>query len=478
MRFPHDFVWGVTNAAFQWEGAAFEDGKGPSDWDLFTRKPGTIMGGDRLDVACDGYHRYEEDVALMKQFGIQAHDLSIAWSRVLPEGVGKPNEKGLDFYDRFIDALLEAGVEPWVTLYHWDLPLALYRRGAFMNRDIADWFADYAALMVERLSDRVSHWVTFEEPQIIWLGYGDGSEAPGDTLAFGEVLQAAHNTLRAHGTAVQVIRAATKQPANVGVAPAVSIRMPASDSPADLEAARTAMFSVRRKDADSDVWWTDPLFFGRYPEDGLELFGADAPTVRPGDMETIAQPLDFFGATMYSGHRVRASSDGGFERVPHAPGSPMNSLGWPVMPESLYWGPRLIHERYGTPVVITENGMSGHDWVQLDGAVHDPLRIDFTRRYLLQLERAIGEGIPVDAYFHWTWLDNFECAEGYRARFGMVHCDFETLKRTPKDSAYWYRDVIRTNGASLYGAPVYGAPVGELARQTSAASGEGVRRPR
>jgi beta-glucosidase len=452
--FPSDFVWGVCNAAFQWEGAALEDGKGMSDWDLFTRKPGAILGGDRLDVACDGYHRYQEDVALMKQFGIRAHDLSIAWSRVLPDGVGTPNEKGLDFYDRFIDALLDAGVEPWITLYHWDLPLALYRRGAFMNRDVADWFADYAALMVDRLSDRVSHWVTFEEIQIIWLSYGDGSEAPGDRLAFPEVLQAAHNTLRAHGKAVQAIRASTKQPTKVGVTPSASIRWPASDSPADLEAARQALFSMVGTDVDSCVWWADPIFFGRYPDEGLELYGADAPIVETGDMETIAQPLDFYGASIYSGGPVKASADGGFERIPHPPGVPMNSLGWPMMPQSLYWGPRLLHERYGVPIVITENGLSSHDWVHLDGAVHDPLRIDFMHRYLLELERAIGDGVPVEAYFHWTWLDNFECAEGFRARFGLIHCDFETLERTPKDSAYWYRDVIRSNGASLHADPV------------------------
>jgi beta-glucosidase len=456
-QFPPDFTWGVELVAFQWEGAASEDGKGASDWDMFARKAGTNAHSDTLDVACDGYHRYEEDVALMRLFGIHAHDFSIAWSRVLPDGVGKPNEKGLDFYDRFVDALLHAGVEPWVTLYHWNLPLALYRRGAWLNRDIADWFADYATLMADRLSDRVSHWVTFEETEsIIWYGYGVGVDAPGDQLALPEVLRAGHNLLRAHGKAVQAIRAATKQPAKVGAAPGTSARIPASDSLDDLEAARTATFSVRRKDLDHTVWWSDPMFFGRYPEDGFELFGADAPTIEAGDMETIAQALDFYGVSMYSGRRVRASGIGEFEAIPHAPGMPRSSIGWAVVPEALYWGPRLLHERYGKPIVISENGMAGHDWVTLDGAVHDPLRIDFMRRYLLQLERAIAEGIPVDAYFHWTWIDNFEISvppHGFAARFGLVHCDFETQKRTPKDSAYWYREVIRSNGASLHGDP-------------------------
>jgi beta-glucosidase len=449
----------VVSSAFQWEGAAFEDGKGASIWDMYTRKPGTILGDNKLDVSCDGYHRYEEDVALMKQIGLRAHDMAISWPRVLPDGTGAPNEKGLAFYDRFIDALLDAGVEPWVDLYHWELPLALYRRGSWLNRDIADWFADYATLVVERFSDRVSRWFTFTEPQIIiGMGHGDGLEAPGDTWPFAEVLQGGHNLLRSHGKAVQAIRATAKQPAKIGYSPVGAARIPASDAGGDLEAARAAMFSVRRKDVESNTWWSDPMFFGHYPEDGLELFGADAPTVQAGDMETIAQPLDFYGVNIYSGHAVRASADGGFERVPHPPDVPMNSQGWPVRPEALYWGPRLLHERYGKPIVITENGLSSHDWVALDGAVHDPLRIDYVRRHLLQLERAIDDGVPVEGYFHWTWIDNFECTEGFRARFGMVHCDFETLKRTPKDSASWYGEVIRTNGASLHTDP------GEVAR--------------
>jgi beta-glucosidase len=455
--FPSDFTWGVMLAAFCWEGAAFEDDKGASDWDMFASKPGVIAHGDRLDVACDGYHRYEEDVALMKQFGVQAHDLTIAWSRVLPDGVGSPNEKGLDFYDRFIDALLDAGVEPWVTLYHHALPLALYRRGGWLNRDVVEWFPDFATLMVERLSDRVSHWLTFELPEeVINLGYELGIEAPGNTVALPEVLQGAHNVLLSHGKAMQAIRASARQPVKAGVSTGSTVWMPASDSDADIEAAQKAMFSVPGKSTDNNVWWMDPILLGRYPEDGLELFGADAPTVQAGDMETIAQPLDFLGTGIYSGARVVASANGGYEKIPHPPGMPRSSLGWSITPEALYWGPRLLHERYGKPIVITENGMAGHDWVSLDGAVHDPLRIDSTRRYLLELERAIAGGVSVDAYFHWTWIDNFECGEGFAARYGMIHCDFETLKRTPKDSAYWYRDVVQSNGVSLHEDP---APV-------------------
>jgi beta-glucosidase len=441
-------------AAFQWEGAASDDGKGASDWDMFAHRPGAIAHGDTLDVACDGYHRYEEDVALMREFGVQAHDLTVAWSRVLPEGVGTPNEQGLDFYDRLIDSLLAAGVEPWVTVYHHGLPLNLYRRGGWLNRDVAAWFADYAGLIVERLSDRVSRWLTFELPEeVITLGYELGIEAPGHKVSLPEVLQGAHNVLRSHGMAMQAIRAAAREPLTVGVSVGSTVWMPASDSDADIEAARAGMFSVREKGTDNNVWWMDPIVLGRYPDEGLELFGADAPSVHAGDMETIAQPLDFLGTGVYGGKRVRVSAETGMETIPGPPGMPRSSLGWGVTPDALYWGPRLLHDRYGLPLVITENGVASHDWVSLDGAVHDPLRIDFTCRYLLELERAIVDGADVRAYFHWTWIDNFECAEGFAARYGMIHCDFETLKRTPKDSAYWYRDVIRTNGASLHEDP-------------------------
>jgi beta-glucosidase len=397
----------------------------------------------------------------MKAFGMGAHDFSIAWSRVLPEGDGEPNERGLDFYDRFVDALLAAGVEPWATLYHWDLPLALYRRGGWLNRDSANWFGDYAALVVDRLSDRVSHWVTFEETEsIIWYGYAAGVDAPGDTLALPELLVAAHNLLRAHGTAVQAVRASAKQPVKVGATPGASVGLPATGSPEDIEAARTQMFSVRTRDLDHIAWWYDPIFSGHYPEEGLELFGADAPPIEPGDMETIAQPVDFCGTAIFASKHTRDTGSGGIEILPYHPGMPRSSIGWAVLPEALYWGPRHLFERYGTPVLISGNDMAGHEWVTPDGLVHDHLRIDFMRQYLLQLECAIMDGIPVVGYFHWTWLDNFEISVppyGFSARFGLVHCDFETLERTPKDSAYWYRDVIRTNGVSLHAAPALGS---------------------
>jgi len=451
MSFPKNFVWGTAAASYQIEGAADEDGKGPSVWDMLCRKPGAVYNGHTGDVACDHYHRYPEDVALLKSFDVQAYRLSLSWPRVLPTGTGTVNEKGLAFYDRLVDALLEAGITPWVTLFHWDFPLELYYRGGWLNRDSADWFGDYATLIAKRLGDRVTHWMTLNEPQVyINAGHLDGRHAPGDKLALHEVLRAAHNTLRAHGRGVQAIRAASPQPCRVGYAPASHPRMPASDSPADIDAARCAFFATPAKNLATMSWWLEPVFKGSYPEDGWKFFGPDVPRIVPGDLELIAQPVDFFGINIYAGDRVRATADGGFEKVPFPVGMPRTAFDWPITPDAMYWTARFCHERYGKPIVVTENGISCTDNVALDGKVHDPVRIDFTRRHLLELERAIDGGVPIEGYFHWSFIDNFEWADGYRQRFGLVHCDFATGKRTPKDSAAWYGEVIRTNGASLH----------------------------
>jgi len=452
MAFPKDFVWGAAAASYQLEGGAFEDGKGLSVWDVFCRKEGAVWQGHTGDVACDHYHRYREDVALMKALGLKGYRLSISWPRVLPEGVGAVNEKGLDFYERLVDELLAAGVEPWVTLFHWDYPFELFCRGGWLSPDSPAWFAEYTRAVVERLSDRVSHWMTLNEPQcFIGLGHQTGIHAPGLRLGMMEVLRAAHNALLAHGMSVQAIRAGAKSEPQVGMAPASRVCVPASEEPADVEAARRAMFSVASRDMFNNTWWLDPIFFGRYPEDGLELFGRDAPEVRQGDMETISQPLDFFGCNIYNGRTVRAGEDGRPEGVPLPPGYAITHQGdWPVVPASLYWGPRFFYERYGLPVVITENGHQNLDSVALDGRVHDPQRIDYLNRYLLELERAVGDGVDVRGYFTWTIMDNFEWAYGYKIRVGLVYVDYTTLERVPKDSFYWYRKVIATNGASLH----------------------------
>lgn len=450
MSFRDDFVWGAAAASYQIEGAAREDGKGPSVWDQMCREPGRIWQGQNGDVACDHYHRYAEDVALMKAVGLKAYRLSISWPRVIPDGAGKVNDKGLAFYDRLIDELLGAGVQPWVTLFHWDYPWSLFCRGGWLNRDSSDWFAEYARVVVERLSDRVTDWMTLNEPQcFIGLGHRTGRHAPGLRLDMHDVLLASHNALLAHGKGVQAIRAASAGACRVGFAPTGGLHYPVSDSQADVEAARKATFAVRPDNVMGNAWWSDPIFLGHYPEEGGEVYGDKLPSIADGDMETIAQPLDFYGVNHYSGVPVRAGGDGQAVEVPHAEGHSLTAFRWFVTPEALYWLAKFLYERYGKPIVVTENGMSNVDWVSMDGKVHDPQRIDFTRRYLRQLKRAADDGVDVRGYFHWSIMDNFEWAEGFKERFGLIYVDYPTGRRIPKDSARWYSEVIASNGKNL-----------------------------
>ena len=450
MSFPKDFVWGAAAASYQVEGGAYEDGKGLSVWDMFCRQPGKIWEGNTGDVACDHYHRYQEDARLMGEIGLKAYRLSISWPRVIPEGVGAVNEKGLAFYDRLIDALLENGVQPWVTLFHWDYPYTLYCRGGWLNRESSDWFAEYTRVIVDRLSDRVSNWMTLNEPQIfIGLGHHSGQHAPGLQLGFSDVLLAAHNALLAHGKAVQVLRAQAKTEPVIGVVPVGVTRIPATDSPADIEAARARMFSIWSKNCWNNTWFADPMVLGKYPEDGMKLFEGEMPEVPDGDMKTICQPLDFYGTNIYSGQVIRSTGDGGSRSVKSSDGPPLTTMEWQVIPEALYWGPRFLWERYKLPIVIAENGMANCDWIHLDGKVHDPQRIDFLTRYLSELKRAIDDGMVAKGYFLWSITDNFEWAQGYKQRFGLVYVDYPTQKRILKDSAYWYKDVIAANGDIL-----------------------------
>jgi beta-glucosidase len=448
--FPEGFTWGCASAAYQVEGAWDSDGKGPSVWDAFVRREGVVWRGHTGDVACDHYHRYREDVALMKEMGLRAYRFSVSWPRVLPEGTGATNPRGLDFYDRLIDELLKGGIEPWVTCFHWDFPLALYRRGGWLNRDSAQWFADYAGLLSARFSDRVTHWMTQNEPQVfVGMGHLSGEFAPGDRLAFSEYLLAVHHALLAHGRAVLALRANAKKPLTVGYAPASDSYIPASGSPADVEAARRATFRVPR-DYWHNAWWIDPAILGRYPEEGVKLYGKDLPSFPASDLDVMRQPLDFLGINVYNGRTVKADAGPeGWAAEPEPLGSPLTGNDWSVTPGALYWAPRFFHERYRLPIAITENGTCSRDWVSLDGQVHDATRVDFTARYLRELRRTIADGTPVRAYFHWSLLDNFEWAQGYKDRFGMVFVDYPTQKRTLKDSARWYREVVASNGASL-----------------------------
>ena len=450
MSFPSDFVWGAAAASYQVEGAAFEDGKGPSVWDAMCRWPGKVADGHTGEVSCDHYHRYEEDARLMGEIGLQAYRLSICWPRVLPGGTGAVNEAGLSYYDQLVDALLAQGVAPWVTLFHWDYPSALYQRGGWLNADSPDWFAEYTGIIVDRLSDRVTHWMTQNEPQCyLGLGHQTGVHAPGVQLPFADILLACHHSLLAHGKAVQVVRSRARSAPAIGAAPVGVVKMPASSSREDVDAARAAMFSVTSRDCWNNTWFADPMILGKYPEDGLRLFHADLPRMDEGDMEEICQPLDFYGVNVYSGETVRATGEDAWERVDLADGHALTAMEWPVTPESLYWGPKLLHERYGLPVVVTENGMANCDWVHADGQVHDPQRIDFVCRYLREFERAMDEGVVAQGYFLWSIMDNFEWSFGYTRRFGIVYVDYASGQRILKDSAHWYRQVIASNGTAL-----------------------------
>jgi beta-glucosidase len=445
-KFPQDFIWGVATASYQIEGAVHEGGRGKSVWDTFCRWEGKVDNGENGDTACDHYHRYGEDIEIMRQIGIQAYRMSIAWSRILPEGTGKINQKGVDFYDRLIDGCLEAGITPWLTLFHWDYPLELFYRGGWLNRESVEWFADYTEVLVDRFSDRVRHWMTLNEPQcFIGLGHGSGGHAPGLKLDITDQLRVTHHALMAHGRAVQVIRAKARTAPSIGWAPVGVTRYPVTETAENIEAARRAMFDIPARHLWTNAWFSDPVVLGHYPEDGLRAFGKAMPSYDEADLEVMNQPLDFYGANIYNALPVQAGKDTPFEEMPRDPGFPVTMYHWPVEPECLYWGPRLLHERYKLPIVITENGLASMDWVCEDGRVHDVQRMDFLSRYLKQLHRAIEDGVEVIGYFQWSLLDNFEWNFGYKHRFGLVHVDFATGKRTMKDSAHWYSKVIAEN---------------------------------
>ena len=442
MKFPDTFVWGAAASSYQIEGAACHAGGGLSIWDMLGRQPGRIANGDTGDIACDHYHRYPHD--LMARIGLQAYRFSVSWPRVLPQGIGAVNQAGLDFYDSLVDALLEKNIDPWITLFHWDFPYDLYCRGGWLNRDSADWFADYTGIVVDRLSDRVSHWCTLNEPQVyIQLGHVEGRHAPGLQMGMREALLAGHHTLLAHGKAVQAIRQNSKQRAWVGATNTGSYYMPDSDREVDIEAARKRNFDFVGRHFFNNTWFADPMLLGRYPEDGVELFAADMPPIAEDDLQTICQPLDYFGANIYFGHYGRAGSDGEFEET-DKPDLAHTEMGWPITPEVLYWGPRFYYERYGLPVVITENGMAGAD---VDDADHidDEKRIRFHHAYLSALARAVEDGVPCAGYLLWSIMDNFEWAEGYAKRFGLVYVDYASQRRKLKNSAYWYSHVIAGN---------------------------------
>ena len=454
MSFRKDFVWGAATASYQVEGAAYEDGKGLNIWDVFCKEDGHVYEHHTGDVACDQYHRYKEDVAIMKELGLKAYRFSVNWARILPEGTGKVNEKGLAYYDNLVNCLIENGIEPYMTLYHWDLPYALHQKGGWLNPQSPEWFYEYAKLMAAHFSDRVSHFFTFNEPQCtVGLGYVTGEHAPGLKVGPYDYFSIWHNVLKAHGRGVQAIREAAVRPVEIGMAPCGALYYPATDSKEDIEAARKANFSLHEADIRAVSWdvafCADPVFLGQYPEDIMKSFGQYFPKNAEKDLELISQPLDFYGQNMYNAVPVRADENGNPVRVDRYPGFPKTAIQWPVTPEVLYWAPKFLYERYQKPFYVTENGMSSHDWVSLDGKVHDASRVDFMHRYLREFKKAAADGVDLRGYFAWSLMDNFEWAYGYSERFGMVYVDYQTQKRTVKDSGLFYKDVIASNGEIL-----------------------------
>jgi beta-glucosidase len=438
--FPEGFLWGASTSAYQIEGAVKEDGRGASIWDTFSHLPGTILDDDTGEIACDHYHRWREDVALIRELGIGAYRLSTAWPRILPEGVGSANPRGLEFYDRLVDAVMEAGVEPWICLYHWDLPQNLEYRGGWQNRDVASWFADYAALTTRRVGDRVKRWATFNEPNAASvLGYGEGVHAPG-IRGRQSVLKAIQVMNLAHGLGIEAMRS-ERSDLLIGNIYNFHPYEPASECEQDETAAVML-----------DALWNrsfpDPQIHGAYSE---PLAAEMADLIQPGDFEIIQQKLDYFALNHYTRSRVRYDPDHPFQAraIPPEPGMPVTEMGWEIAPNAFRQVMIEAKERYSgdLPIYVLENGAAFPDRIDTDGRIRDEQRIGYLRGYLGAVLDAIAAGVPVRGYFVWSLLDNFEWALGYRRRFGLVHVDFETLDRRPKHSFHFYSELA--HGAAL-----------------------------
>jgi beta-glucosidase len=441
--FPGGFLWGTATASYQVEGAASEDGRAPSIWDTFARTPGKVVGNATGDVADDHYHRYKDDVQLMKALGVKGYRFSIAWPRVFPQGSGQPNPKGLDFYNKLVDELLANGIQPFATLYHWDLPQALQDRvGGWESRETSEAFANYAGYVAERLTDRVKHVFTINEfGAFVELGYNNGVHAPGLKLPPGRFNQTRHHAVLGHGLAVQAIRAKAKPETKVGLAENMIICAPVIESPEHIEAATRATREVNAQ-------YMTVIQEGKYTDAYLARTGAGAPKFTPEDLKAISSPLDFVGINIYT--PIYICADGsplGFAVVPHPKSFPHMLSPWLyVGPEALYWGPRHVASIWKVKeIYITENGCSSSDVPAEDGRVYDTDRVMYLRNYLTNLQRATSEGIPVRGYFLWSLMDNFEWADGYTNRFGLHYVDYATQKRTPKLSASYYREVIGRN---------------------------------
>lgn len=440
LQFPPDFLFGAATASYQIEGAVDEDGRGESIWDRFSATPGKVRNGETGTIACDHYHRYRDDVILMRELGLGAYRFSVAWPRIVPQGRGPVNEKGLDFYDRLVDELLTNGIEPFVTLYHWDLPQVLEDEGGWLNRDTIDAYVDYVAAVTGRLGDRVHNWITQNEPQVSsWLGYGSGVHAPGRT-GQDNALAAAHHLLVSHGRAVNVIRRESPG-AQVGITLNMSPIYPLSESRQDAEAVKLA-------DGIGNRWFADPIFRGEYPADIVAVYGDRMPQIKDGDMATIATPIDFLGVNNYTRSVVSADPASGRPARHRVEDAQYTDMDWEVYPDGLYDLLTRIHRDYGPRrMYVTENGSSFRDVREHDGRVRDPERQQYLASHLAACSRAIRDGVPLAGYFVWSLLDNFEWAHGYWMRFGIVYVDYPTLERVPKSSAFWYRDLVKEHSA-------------------------------
>jgi beta-glucosidase len=440
--FPQGFLWGSATASYQVEGAYQADGRGPSIWDTFSHTPGKTFEGDTGDVADDFYHRYPQDIAIMKSMGLKSFRFSTSWTRIFPTGTGTPNQKGVDFYERLVDALLEAGIQPFCTLYHWDLPQPLQDRGGWENRDTAKAFADYAGYTAGKLSGRCKNFMTMNEMRSFTeLGYGNGLHAPGLKVGPKRLAQLNHYVVLGHGLAVQAIRASAKPGTKVGIADNATPTCPVIETPEHIAAAREAM---RQENA----MYLTVLEEGRYTDQYLKRLGADAPHVTPEELKIISSPMDFVGINVYQPMWVRAdSNEAGYSVVPDPASYPAMYSPWLKFgPEALYWGPKLAHDLWKIKeIYITENGTSSADVIAPDGHVYDTDRVMFLRNYLTQLQRGIADGVPTRGYFLWSLLDNYEWADGYSKRFGIVYVDFKTQQRTPKLSAEFYKQTIAHN---------------------------------
>jgi beta-glucosidase len=441
--FPKDFVWGVATSAQQIEGGAREGGRGESIWDRFAATPGRIEDGSDPSVACDHYHLWRDDVARLRWLGVGAYRFSIAWPRVLPAGRGAVNAAGLDFYDSLVDGLLEAGIRPFVTLYHWDLPQALQDEGGWGTRATVDAFVEYTRTVAERLGDRVAYWATHNEPWCIAvLGHENGHHAPGHRDP-AEALRVAHHLLLSHGRAVDVLREACPE-SEIGIVLNLTPGTPARPERED------DVDAVRQFDGMFNRWYLDPVFHGRYPEDTVSdhvraghLESAELPFVQDGDLETIATPLDFLGVNYYSRVVLRGGENGSPEAVRAVPEEELTEMGWEVYPEGLHELLRRVGREYDPRAIyLTENGIALAEAPDAEGRIADERRIGFLRAHLLAAHRAMTEGVPLRGYFVWSLLDNFEWAHGYTKRFGLYRVDFETQQRIPKDSGFWYREVV------------------------------------